>query len=68
MKFDKMMKRASLFESNKTTMSKIVFNLWDWSIDEKHELLEMRKVYARELKLNLDEEKIKAKIKSRTKA
>lgn len=66
--FNKMMKKAELKEIHKNNHSRMLFNIWDWSIDKKFDMLEMRRTYTREIRLTLDEDKIKAKILSRTKA
>lgn len=66
MNFDKLMKIDELKNTRKNNVAQMYFNLWDWSINNSHEAFEMRSIYQRELKLQIDEEKIRSIIRNRT--
>lgn len=59
MTFDKLMKISELREGSKGHIARMFCNSWDWSINNQYESSEMRRVNERELKLTIDEEKIK---------
>eukprot|EP00347_Sterkiella_histriomuscorum_P016287 403353765 len=67
MNFDKKMRWDDLNGDKEKVISKIFFNAWDWSTDTQSELLELKTAKLREVKLTVEEEKIKGRIKNRTK-
>ncbi|CDW85244.1 UNKNOWN [Stylonychia lemnae] len=68
MKFDIMMKWDKLNGDQDFVVSKMFFNSWDWSVDNMIERDEQKKVKQRELKLTVYEERIKYKIKNRSRS
>jgi len=65
--FDILRKKRELYEDKKKKFSKIFLNCWDWkTANNNYEAQELSTALRMELKVNLDEERIKAKIESRT--
>eukprot|EP00347_Sterkiella_histriomuscorum_P009525 403340873 len=63
--FDLLKKERSLYEDQKKKFSKIFFNMWDWSTNNSYESYQLKNALRMEIKLNIDEDKIKETIKQR---
>eukprot|EP00347_Sterkiella_histriomuscorum_P001018 403373654 len=64
--FDLLKKERSLYEDQKKKFSKIFFNMWDWSTNNSYESYQLKNALRMEIKLNIDEDKIKETIKQPT--
>jgi hypothetical protein len=61
--FDVLRKKRELYEDKKMKFSKIFLNCWDWkTANNNYEARELATAMRMELKVNLDEERIRMKI------
>ena len=58
--FDLLRKKRELYEDKKNRFSKLLFNCWDWkTANNDYEASELKIAFKTEIKVNLDEERIR---------
>ena len=65
--FDLLKKENQLNEDKHIKYSKMLLNPWDWTMDTSFDSKQLKKVVLNEVKLNMDEEKIKELVAKRLK-
>ena len=63
--FDLQKKEQDLYEDTRKKFSKMFFDCWNWQMENKHEAHQLKQIVRNEIKLNLDEDKIREEIKKR---
>lgn len=65
--FDLYKKERELYEDKKVKFAKMIFNSWDWTITKNYESRQLQSILANDVKLNIEEDKVKLIVKNRKK-
>ena len=63
--FDLMKRKMNLYDDHRKKFSKLYFNTWDWHINNNYESRQLQNAIATEMKIIMDEDRIKEVIKKR---